>query len=103
MPATSVATARIREDLRGLSSIDTVHGARVEFAHGRDHGWAPYEPDTRLTMIFDHTSRIERDLLSVERRAWVEEQPLRTGCPERLLATVGVIRRLATERPRAQE
>jgi hypothetical protein len=25
-------------------------------------------------MIFDHTSRIERDPLSVERRAWVEEQ-----------------------------
>jgi len=32
--------------------------------------------DTRLTMIVDHTSRIERDPLSVERRAWVEEQPL---------------------------
>jgi hypothetical protein len=43
--------------------------------HSRDPGCAPYELDPRLTMIFDQTSRIERNPLSVERRAWeLEEQ-----------------------------
>ena len=53
---------------------DAMHGAVTSFVKDQTPGWARYEPDTRLTMIFGGAGRPEADLtpdpLALERSLW---------------------------------
>ena len=52
---------------------DAMHGAVTSFVKDQTPGWARYEPDTRLTMIFGGngaTKEIQPDPLALERSLW---------------------------------
>lgn len=52
----------------------TMHRAWVDFATTGDPGWAPYEPGTRQTMVFDSVSRVIADPAAPERLAWEQDR-----------------------------
>lgn len=49
---------------------DTMHGAWVAFATTGDPGWAPYDRDSRTTMVFDEESATVDDPRPQERELW---------------------------------
>ncbi|KOU36743.1 carboxylesterase/lipase family protein [Streptomyces sp. WM6378] len=52
------------------SLADAMHGAWVAFAKTGDPGWAPYDRETRTTMVFDTVPSVESDLRGEERALW---------------------------------
>jgi para-nitrobenzyl esterase len=49
---------------------DRMHSAWVSFAKTGDPGWAPYDLESRSTMVFDTTSEVVADAAAPERQAW---------------------------------
>ena len=49
---------------------DSMHGAWVSFIKTGDPGWAPYDEQSRPTMIFDVKSAVENDPHAQNRAAW---------------------------------
>jgi para-nitrobenzyl esterase len=47
-----------------------MNGAWAAFAHTGDPGWPAYEPDTRLTQVFDTERAVVADPRAAERRVW---------------------------------
>ncbi|MGW2860720.1 carboxylesterase/lipase family protein [Streptomyces sp. NPDC001205] len=52
------------------SLADAMHGAWVDFAKTGDPGWAPYDRQTRATMVFGTVPSVENDLRGEERALW---------------------------------
>jgi para-nitrobenzyl esterase len=66
----AIAVSVIAGDAPPQQLADAMHAAWVGFIRDGDPGWATYDLERRPTMVFDETSKVVDDALSLERACW---------------------------------